>query len=51
MGPIYGTVFMEMSEAGAGLDIITTVDFARMLAAGLNGLFGIVEATTPILPA
>jgi len=44
MGPIYGTVFMEMSEAGAGLENITVADFAKMLESGLNGLFGIVEA-------
>lgn len=44
MGPIYGTVFMEMAEAGAGLYNITVTDFARMPEAGLNGLFGIVEA-------
>ena len=32
MGPIYGTIFMDMAEAGT------------MLEAGLNGLYGIVDA-------
>ena len=36
MGPIYGTIFMDMAEAGEDLDEIT--------AAGLNGLYGIVDA-------
>ncbi|MDR1934651.1 MAG: dihydroxyacetone kinase subunit L [Candidatus Accumulibacter sp.] len=44
MGPIYGTVFMEMAAAGKGLDAIGLADFARMLEAGLSGLQEIVEA-------
>lgn len=44
MGPIYGTVLTEMSEAGGGLDEITLLDLSNMLEAGLNGLQEIVEA-------
>jgi dihydroxyacetone kinase-like protein len=44
MGPIYGTVFMDMAEAGAGLNEIDAAGLAGMLEAGLNGLQGIVEA-------
>ena len=44
MGPIYGTIFMDMAEAGEDLDDIGLEDFANMLAAGLSGLQGIVEA-------
>lgn len=44
MGPIYGTIFMEMADAGADLDDISVEDFGNMLAAGLEGLQGIVDA-------
>lgn len=44
MGPIYGTIFMEMADAGADLDEISVEDFGNMLAAGLEGLEGIVDA-------
>ena len=44
MGPIYGTIFMDMAEAGEDLDEITAVDLGTMLEAGLNGLYGIVDA-------
>lgn len=44
MGPIYGTIFMDMAEAGEDLDEIGVADFGNMLAAGLDGLHGIVEA-------
>lgn len=44
MGPIYGTIFMDMAEAGEDLDEITVKDLADMLAAGLAGLQEIVEA-------
>ena len=44
MGPIYGTMFMEMGEAGENLDDIHLDDFMNMLEAGLNGLYGIVDA-------
>lgn len=44
MGPIYGTIFMDMSEAGEELDEIGVKELADMLTAGLDGLQGIVEA-------
>ncbi len=44
MGPIYGTVFMEMSGKGEGSGDITLELFSRMLSAGLEGLYGIVDA-------
>ena len=44
MGPIYGTIFMDMAEAGEDLDDISLEDLANMLGAGLEGLQGIVEA-------
>ncbi|GHU43623.1 dihydroxyacetone kinase subunit L [Spirochaetia bacterium] len=44
MGPIYGTVFMGMAEAGSDLDGIDTAGLAKMFGAGLEGLQGIVEA-------
>ncbi|MDO4633591.1 MAG: dihydroxyacetone kinase subunit DhaL [Eubacteriales bacterium] len=44
MGPIYGTIFMDMSDAGEDFDEISTAELAQMLAAGLEGLQGIVEA-------
>jgi len=44
MGPIYGTIFMEMAEAGEDLAEIGPGDLAAMLDAGLNGLGDIVEA-------
>ena len=44
MGPIYGTIFMDMAEAGEELEDISVADFGNMLAAGLAGLQGIVEA-------
>jgi len=44
MGPIYGTIFMDMAEAGKDLDEIDAPGLAKMLAAGLDGLYGIVEA-------
>lgn len=46
MGPIYGTIFTEMAEFGKGKDSITTEVLASMLAAGLEGLYGIVDART-----
>jgi dihydroxyacetone kinase-like protein len=42
MGPIYGTVFMDMATAGA--DEIDAKVLAKMLDTGLSGLCGIVEA-------
>lgn len=44
MGPIYGTILMDMAEAGEDLEEIGLADLADMLAAGLEGLQGIVEA-------
>lgn len=44
MGPIYGTILMDMAEAGEDLEEIGVADLADMLAAGLEGLQGIVEA-------
>jgi dihydroxyacetone kinase-like protein len=44
MGPIYGTIFMDMAEAGEDLEDISLEDLGNMLAAGLEGLQGIVEA-------
>lgn len=44
MGPIYGTILMEMAEAGSGKEEVGITDFALMTAAGLNGLSDIVEA-------
>lgn len=44
MGPIYGTILMDMGEAGESLDDIHLDDFMNMLDAGLNGLYGIVDA-------
>lgn len=44
MGPIYGTIFMDMAEAGEDLEEIGLNNLADMLAAGLEGLCGIVDA-------
>lgn len=44
MGPIYGTIFIEMAEAGDGLEEITLNNLGSMLQAGLDGLQEIVEA-------
>lgn len=44
MGPIYGTIFMDMAEAGEDLEDISAADLGSMLEAGLNGLYGIVDA-------
>lgn len=44
MGPIYGTIFSDLAEAGEDCIEISVADFARILEAGLNGLQGIVEA-------
>ena len=38
MGPIYGTIMMDMAEAGEDLEEITVADLAAMLEAGLKGL-------------
>lgn len=44
MGPIYGTILMDMASAGEGNESIGTVELADMLEAGLKGLQEIVEA-------
>ncbi|MDR2370977.1 MAG: dihydroxyacetone kinase subunit L [Treponema sp.] len=44
MGPIYGTVFMQMAETGSACDLIGTSELAAMLRAGLLALYDIVEA-------
>jgi len=44
MGPIYGTVFMGMAEAGKDFDEIDLDSFAAMLAAGLSDLRDVVQA-------
>lgn len=44
MGPIYGTIFMDMAEAGEDLEEITLESLTKMLEAGLEGLCGIVDA-------
>ncbi len=44
MGPIYGTIFMDMASAGAEIDELAISDLGNMLASGLEGLCDIVEA-------
>jgi dihydroxyacetone kinase-like protein len=44
MGPIYGTLFMEMADAIDGNDEIDISLFAGAISAGCEGLFDIVEA-------
>lgn len=44
MGPIYGTIFMEMSDKADGECEITLALFRDMLEAALDGLYGIVDA-------
>lgn len=44
MGPIYGTIFMDMGESIEDDEIIDTKELAKMFQAGLDGLCEIVEA-------
>lgn len=44
MGPIYGTIFSDMAEAGQDKTEIDLEVFHKMLEEGLNGLYGIVDA-------
>lgn len=44
MGPIYGTIFMDAAEAGEEFDEIRAEELGAMLEAGLEGLYGIVDA-------
>lgn len=44
MGPIYGTIFMEMSDKLGDAEDITLDGLIEMLEAGLDGLYEIVDA-------
>lgn len=44
MGPIYGTIFMEMADAVGHEEEISLSLFSKMLSAGLDGLYDIVDA-------
>lgn len=44
MGPIYGTIFIEMADFATREEFITADVFAGMLNAGLSGLWEIVQA-------
>ena len=44
MGPIYGTILQAMSEKAEGAEAIDLALFSEMLEAGLEGLYGIVDA-------
>lgn len=44
MGPIYGTIFMDMAEAGEDAGEITLEVLSDMLTAGFEGLCDIIEA-------
>lgn len=44
MGPIYGTIFIDMAESGESHNEIGLKEFATMLESGLTGLSGIVDA-------
>ena len=44
MGPIYGTIFMEMSDGGEGCAEIGLPELIGMLEHGMNGLLEIVDA-------
>lgn len=44
MGPIYGTIFMEMADAGDAYDEIGPNQLAEMMAAGMEALEDIVDA-------
>lgn len=44
MGPIYGTIFMEMSDSLDGKDEISVSDLAKAFEAGRDGLFDIIDA-------
>jgi len=44
MGPIYGTIFIEMASKAEGNDEISLPLFSNMLDAGINGLYNIVDA-------
>lgn len=44
MGPIYGTIFMDMAQSGSDADEISVSNLKNMLKAGLDGLCEIVDA-------
>ncbi|MDR1596523.1 MAG: dihydroxyacetone kinase subunit L [Treponema sp.] len=44
MGPIYGSFFMSMAEAGEKIDLIDTAALDLMLDAGLTGLRDVVQS-------
>lgn len=44
MGPIYGTILMDMASEGEDFEEIGAGELGQMLAAGLSGLQEIVEA-------
>ena len=44
MGPIYGTIFMDMATAGEDYETIGVKELRSMLEAGLTGLQEIVDA-------
>ena len=44
MGPIYGTLFMDMASAGEDYVEIGAYELGIMLAAGRSGLFSVVDA-------
>jgi dihydroxyacetone kinase-like protein len=43
MGPIYGSIFTGMAEAGKNLDVINAEGLAVMLDAGLQGLHDVIQ--------
>jgi dihydroxyacetone kinase-like protein len=43
MGPIYGSIFMGMAEAGKKFDVIDTAALAAMIEAGLAGLYDVAQ--------
>ena len=44
MGPIYGTIFMDMADAAEDAETIDLPCLTKMMEAGLTGLYEIVEA-------
>ena len=48
MGPIYGTIFMEMSSVIEDVEDITLETFSEMLRSGLDGLYKIVDTLYPV---
>ncbi|MDR1029297.1 MAG: dihydroxyacetone kinase subunit L [Treponema sp.] len=43
MGPIYGSIFTSMAEAGENCEVINAEGLAAMLEAGLQGLHEVVQ--------